>query len=149
MIKKILDRLLLFSIGTLFLSMQDISAQSVAVWLIALSLTALGLYFDEKRAAIGLPLFYGVLYLFFPGTALLPAGDLLRRLLASLPVVFRLSAACDRPLGALSPVGVDCDGIRAFCISAFILRHKTKQFSFRRTDPLAGHRNRAGYAAAD
>ena len=48
MIKKILDRLLLFSIGTLFLSMQDISAQSVAVWLIALSLTALGLYFDEK-----------------------------------------------------------------------------------------------------
>ena len=66
MIKKILDRLLLFSIGTLFLSMQDISAQSVAVWLIALSLTALGLYFDEKRAAIGLPLFYGVLCLFFP-----------------------------------------------------------------------------------
>ena len=65
MIKKILDRLLLFSIGTLFLSMQDISAQSVAVWLIALSLTALGLYFDEKRAAIGLPLFYGVLCLFF------------------------------------------------------------------------------------
>ena len=66
MIKKILDKLLLFSIGTLLLSTQDVTAQSVAVWLIALSFTALGLCFDKKRVVIGLSLFYGVLCLFFP-----------------------------------------------------------------------------------
>lgn len=66
MIKKILDKLLLFSIGTLLLSTQDVTAQSVAVWLIALSFTALELCFDEKRATVGLSLFYGVLCLFFP-----------------------------------------------------------------------------------
>ena len=64
--KRILDKILLFSIGTLLLSMQEITTESVAVWLIALMFTALSLYFDEKKGIAGLLLLYGVLCLFFP-----------------------------------------------------------------------------------
>lgn len=64
--KRILDKILLFSIGTLLLSMQEITSESVAVWLIALMFTALGLYFDVRRAVVGLLILYGILCLFFP-----------------------------------------------------------------------------------
>lgn len=66
MAKRIFDKMLLFSIGTLLLSMQGISTESVAIWLGALTLTALGLYFDKKRVVVGLLLLYGILCLCFP-----------------------------------------------------------------------------------
>lgn len=66
MAKKVLDKILLFSIGTMLLSMQGITTESVIVWLIILTLTALGLYFDRKHAVIGFLLLYGVLCLFLP-----------------------------------------------------------------------------------
>lgn len=62
----IFDKIFLFSIGTLLLSLQKVTAESVAVWLIALTFTALGLYFNEKRMVIGFLLLYGILCLFLP-----------------------------------------------------------------------------------
>lgn len=66
MLKRIFDKILLFSIGTLLLSMQEITSESVTVWLTALLFSALGLYFDGRRTVVGLLLLYGVLCLFFP-----------------------------------------------------------------------------------
>lgn len=66
MLKRIFDKILLFSIGTLLLSMQEITSESVAIWLTALTFAALGLYFDNKRAVVGLLFLYGILCLFFP-----------------------------------------------------------------------------------
>ena len=66
MSKRIFDKIFLFSIGVLLLSTQEATAGSVAVCLIALTFTALSLYFDDRRAAVGSLSLCGVLCLFFP-----------------------------------------------------------------------------------
>ncbi|MDE7434952.1 MAG: sensor histidine kinase [Lachnospiraceae bacterium] len=66
MIKRILDKTLLFCIGTFLILCQGITTDLVAVWLVSLTIMALGLYFDTRQAVIVLMLLYGVLCLFLP-----------------------------------------------------------------------------------
>lgn len=66
MVKRIFDKVLLFCIGTLLLAMQGITTVSVVVWLICLTITALGLYLDKKREAVVQLLLYGLMCLFLP-----------------------------------------------------------------------------------
>lgn len=70
MIKQILDKVLLLLIGTVLMASQEITTETVVIWLAALIVAALCLYFDEKKILIGLLITYGVLCLRLHGLLL-------------------------------------------------------------------------------
>lgn len=67
MIKQILDKLLLLLIGTVLLTRQEITAETVVIWLLCLCLASLCLYYDKRQIVAGLLIVYGVLCLCLPG----------------------------------------------------------------------------------